>query len=117
MPSAICFNLDQSKILLSGNGLKGFVWGIVYRNSQQVSGECRPRSGCTFVQSDLALHSPQTRTMMTNRRIRINYVINKHVYFTTLMKQPGSKNNEMQKSSVISLSYIFLFLPFKCRSS
>ena len=33
------------------------------------SGECRARSDCTYVQSDLALHSPQNIYMFANDKI------------------------------------------------
>ena len=33
-------------------------------------GECRARSDCTYVQSDLALHSPQNIFLVANGRIR-----------------------------------------------
>ena len=55
MPSAICFNLGQSKILSSGNGLKVGMSG-------KGSNESRARSDCTYeyVQADLALQYLQS---------------------------------------------------------
>ena len=32
------------------------------------SGECRARSDCTYVQADLALHSPQDKLMVAKAR-------------------------------------------------
>ena len=34
-------------------------WYFVDRNYRKSSGECRARSDCTYVQADLAPHSPQ----------------------------------------------------------
>ena len=43
--SAICFNLDQSKILLSGNGLSYFTKGYNFR-SVKIESICRRQIKC-----------------------------------------------------------------------
>ena len=54
MPSAICFNLDESKILSSGEWLN--------------SAECRARSVCTYMSTDLVLHSPQSKSIVAHAK-------------------------------------------------
>ena len=54
MSSAICFNLDQSKILSSGNGLTLI---LLFTTIHLFCKACRARSVCTYVHSDLAIHS------------------------------------------------------------
>ena len=53
MLSAICFNLDHSKILLSGNGLNP----ILLFATMHLLAHCRARSACRYMQSDLTMHS------------------------------------------------------------
>ena len=45
-------------------------WAFVDRNLYQSSGKCRTRSDCTYVQSDLALHSPQNKPMFAEGRVK-----------------------------------------------
>ena len=72
MSSATCFNLDQSKLLSSGNGLIATFllspaaslnlgrsqYGVIGKELNICFfGECTTTATCTYVQSDLALHS------------------------------------------------------------
>ena len=41
------------------------------RHSRQSSRECRARSDFTYVQSDLALHSPQNKCIFMDTRIKV----------------------------------------------
>ena len=41
---------------------------VMDRNPGKSSGESRARSDCRYVQSDLALHSPQKKSMVGNRQ-------------------------------------------------
>ena len=41
MSSAICFNLDQSKILSSGNGLRTCVYHLPYLNEEHLKNMVR----------------------------------------------------------------------------
>ena len=45
MSSAICFNLDQSKILLSGNGLKGITIYLMKLTELTINSFSMVRSG------------------------------------------------------------------------
>ena len=50
-------------------------WRIIGLNLTEVgdkkSRECRARSDCTYVWADLALHAPQSKSMIANGRIRV----------------------------------------------
>ena len=54
-----CFNLNQSKTLLSGNGSNSF-------ETNEKTRESRAKSDYTFVHADLILHTPQNRSMVTS---------------------------------------------------
>ena len=74
MPSAHAFKLDQSKILLFGKELNLYndwftlyktMWTVRLNDNPSVCnhlpvlrGECRSRSSCTYVQSDLTPDFP-----------------------------------------------------------
>ena len=62
LQNIVCnLNLDRSKILTSGNGFIDIGFVFVDRDQLERSGECRARSDCTYVPSDLALHSPHNK--------------------------------------------------------
>ena len=58
--------MDLSTIFFLSNN------GHNYEEEWYSSGECRARSDSTYVQSDLALHSLQNKSMVANIRIRDN---------------------------------------------
>ena len=70
MSSAIGFNLDQSKILLCGNGLM-----LVTETAEQV-------------QSNLALHSLQTKSMVTCKQHKGEHVFSLN-HFSTMCEDRG----------------------------
>ena len=40
----------------------------------ELSGDCRARLDCTYVQSDLALHTPQNKPMVSNNSVKNIYL-------------------------------------------
>ena len=56
-------------------------------------GECRAGSECTYVQADLALHSPRHKSMISNVRIRVNVFVNLLLHLTSLLSNPIQSNS------------------------
>ena len=75
MLSENAFNSDKGKILSLGKGLKDIGWGSIGRIELQSCADCRARSACTYVQSALARHSPQNKTMIADGRIRTHQIL------------------------------------------